>query len=96
MAEKKQVVVACGKGLATASMVIKKVEDILMQNNIDANVIQTRVEELKNYEDKADIFITTMKVNKEDYKTPTVIGSALLVGFNDESVIEEIISILKD
>ncbi|QCQ13869.1 PTS sugar transporter subunit IIB [Enterococcus avium] len=90
----KTVVIACGAGLATSSMVRDKIEEVLSENNIRANIIQTTLNELEGYDDKADIFITTMKINS-DYTTPVVHGSALLTGINEETVIEQIVEILK-
>ena len=90
----KTVVIACGAGLATSSMVRDKIEEVLSENNIRANIIQTTLNELEGYDDKADIFITTMKINS-DYKTPVVHGSAFLTGINEETVIEQIVGILK-
>ena len=88
----KTVVIACGAGLATSSMVRDKIEEVLSENNIRANIIQTTL--LEGYDDKADIFITTMKINS-DYTTPVVHGSAFLTGINEETVIEQIVGILK-
>ena len=90
----KTVVIACGAGLATSSMVRDKIEEVLSENNIRANIIQTTLNELEGYDDKADIFITTMKINS-DYTTPVVHGSASLTGINEETVIEQIVGILK-
>ncbi len=90
----KTVVIACGAGLATSSMVRDKIEEVLSENNIRANIIQTTLNELEGYDDKADIFITTMKINS-DYTTPVVHGSAFLTGINKETVIEQIVGILK-
>lgn len=91
---KKEVVVACGKGLATSSMVILKVNDILMENNIKANVTKCSLKELSKYDGKADLIITTMKVDKDKYVSPVVIGNALLVGFNEEPIVKEIVEVL--
>ena len=90
----KTVVIACGAGLATSSMVRDKIEEVLSENNIRANIIQTTLNELEGYDDKADIFITTMKINSV-YTTPVVHGSAFLTGINEETVIEQIVGILK-
>ena len=90
----KTVVIACGAGLATSSMVRDKIEEVLSENNIRANIIQTTLNELEGYDDKADIFITTMKINS-DYTTHVVHGSAFLTGINEETVIEQIVGILK-
>lgn len=61
----KTVVIACGAGVATSTMVKLKVEDILKKNKIKANIIQTRLSELPGYDNKSDLFITTMKVDQK-------------------------------
>ena len=48
----KTVVIACGAGVATSTMVKMKVEDILKKNKIKANIIQTRLSELPGYDNK--------------------------------------------
>ena len=64
----KTVVIACGAGVATSTMVKMKVEDILKKNKIKANIIQTRLSELPGYDNKSDLFITTMKVDQKNTK----------------------------
>ncbi|WP_195854440.1 PTS sugar transporter subunit IIB [Aerococcus tenax] len=92
----KKVYVACGAGLATSSMVKARVEEMLKDNGISANVQTTTLNELINYDDgDADIFITTMKVDDSKYKTPTVQGSAYLTGLNTGPVDERVLKILK-
>lgn len=92
---KKTVVIACGAGLATSSMVKNKVDEVLEENNIDADVIQATLSELNGYDDKADLFITTMKVSS-NYSTPVVHGSAYLTGINEEPVTEQVVKFLKN
>lgn len=89
----KTVVIACGAGLATSSMVRDKIEEVLSENNIRATIIQSTLNELEGYDDKADLFITTMKINSA-YTTPVVHGSAFLTGINEDTVAEQIIEIL--
>lgn len=96
MAKKKKVVIACGKGIATAAMVVGKVKDLLLKNDIDADVINVKVDELKDYDGDADLFVSTVKIDESQYETPTIVGTQLLVGFNDEKIQEDIVKILKE
>ena len=50
----KTVIVACGAGLATSSMVKQKIQDIFKKNGISANIIQCTLNEVETYDDKAD------------------------------------------
>ncbi|MZU15752.1 PTS galactitol transporter subunit IIB, partial [Bifidobacterium longum] len=43
--KKLNVLVACGAGIATSTVVMKKVEDLFAENNIDANLIQIKIAE---------------------------------------------------
>ncbi len=91
----KTVVIACGAGVATSTMVKMKVEDILKKNKIKANIIQTRLSELPGYDNKSDLFITTMKVDQRKYKTQVVQGSSFLSGINQDKTEKEIVDALK-
>lgn len=91
----KTVVIACGAGVATSTMVKMKVEQLLKNNQIKANIIQSRLSELLGYDGKADLFITTMKVDQNRYKTKVVQGSSFLTGINNEATEKEIVEALK-
>lgn len=90
----KKIVIACGAGLATSSMVKDKVEQILKKNNIAFKTIQCTLTEVDNYDGDVDLIITTMRVRKK-YESPVISGSAYLSGVNEEAVTEQILDILK-
>ena len=89
----KKIVIACGAGLATSSMVKDKIETILKENGIRFNTIQCTLTEVDNYDGEVDLIITTMKVRKR-YESPVVSGSAYLSGVNEELITEQILNIL--
>lgn len=89
----KKIVIACGAGLATSSMVKDKIEQILKENGIRFNTIQCTLTEVDNYDGEVDLIITTMKVRKT-YKSPVISGSAYLSGVNEDCITEQILSIL--
>lgn len=90
----KNIVIACGAGLATSSMVRDRIEECLNDRGVKVNVIQARLSELAGMDNQADLFITTMKVN-ETFKTPLIHGSAFLTGMNEDAVVDEIIAALE-
>lgn len=90
----KTVVIACGAGVATSTMVKIKVENLLRQHNIRANVLQVRLAELAGMDGKADLFVTTMKVDQAKYATKVIAGSAFLTGINQAAVETQIIEAL--
>lgn len=90
----KTVIVACGAGLATSSMVKQKLEDIFKKNGISVNMIQCTLNEVPTYDEKADLIITTMRVRKK-FKAPVISGSAYLSGINEDGVTQQIVEALK-
>lgn len=91
----KQVVIACGAGLATSSMVRDKVESIFKQNGIRAKLIQCTLGQVDGYDGSVDLIITTMKVRKK-YQTLCITGSAFLSGVGEEELTQQIVDALKD
>lgn len=89
----KKIVIACGAGLATSSMVKDKVESILKDNGIPFTTIQCTLSEVENYDGSVDLIITTMKVRKK-YQSPVLSGSAYLSGVNEDVVTEQMLGIL--
>lgn len=90
----KKIVIACGAGLATSSMVKDKVETILKKNGIQFKTIQCTLTEVDNYDGEVDLIVTTMRVRKK-YKSPVVSGSSYLSGVNEDAVTKQILDILK-
>ncbi len=88
---KKTVIVACGTGIATSTMINDAVANLLKKNKIPAEIIQCKVSEIDAYVDQADLIITSMKV-KKDYGKPMVTAIAFLSGVGVEALEEEIIS----
>lgn len=94
---KKKIVIACGAGLATSTMIIQKVESVLQEEGItNYSITQAQIFELDSFDGSADIFITSMKIDESKYKTPIVVGTPFLVGINEEEVKDEIIKILRE
>lgn len=90
----KTIVIACGAGLATSSMVRDKIQALLKSNGISNKIIQCTLNEVENYDADADLIITTMKVRKK-YKAPVISGSSYLTGINEDLVTEQILEVLK-
>ena len=79
MADKKRVLVACGTGIATSTVVCKRVEDLLKNNGI---------------EEQADLLVTTTIPSRE-YKIPVVKAVSYLTGMQTEKTDQEILSALQ-
>ena len=85
-----RVLVACGAGIATSTVVMKKIEDLFKKNNIDAQFIQIKIAEAASKQDQADMLITTTMLPME-YKIPAVKAMAFLTGIGQDKVEAEIL-----
>ena len=66
--EKKVVLVACGTGIATSTVVNDAVTKLAKANNIPVEIIQCKMMEVPGYADRANLLITTTVADKSKYK----------------------------
>ena len=90
----KNVIVACGSGVATSQTVASKVKRILDENNVRANVEAVDIKTLDSYIRSADVYVSITKSNKE-YEIPTLNGIAFLTGMGLEEEKQKLIDALK-
>ena len=90
----KKVIVACGTGMATSSIISEKVREILDKNNIQYTLSQVQLSELEMYKG-ADLCITSMKL-QEDYGLPVVVDTPFLIGIGEDEAAQKILDILKN
>lgn len=89
----KNILVACGNGAATSTMVAMKIREALEEKNIKANVNQCKLTEIPSKAEDYDLVVTTGKY-KEKISTPLISGMPLLTGIGEEEKLEEIIQAL--
>lgn len=90
----KRVLIICGTGIATSTVVASKVREHLEQAGIPAVVDQGKVMDLVRGEANADLIVATTDI-PASVKIPVVRAIALLTGFGEEAVYQEIDSHLK-
>lgn len=95
MNTKKTVLIACGTGIATSTVVNSAVQKIAKEHNLDINMIQCKMMEVPGYADRADLLITTIVVDKDQYKFPVIDGRPFLTGIGKDKAIAKIIEELK-
>ena len=59
--EKKVVLVACGTGIATSTVVNTALESLAKDNGIQIEIIQCKIMEVPSYADRADLLITSSR-----------------------------------
>lgn len=85
-----RVLVACGAGIATSTVVMKKVEELFERNHMPADISQIKISEAAGKQDSADILISTTMLPQE-YRIPAVKAMSYLTGIGIEKTETEII-----
>ena len=90
----KKVLVVCGAGVATSTILNHKIDELLSSNNIEHQLIQCSINEIDAYVDSADLIVSSMVLAK-DYSIPKLNGIAYLTGMNEDKLNEDILEKLK-
>ncbi|HHW26373.1 MAG TPA: PTS sugar transporter subunit IIB [Firmicutes bacterium] len=90
----KRIIVACGSGVATSTMVAERLKNELAKRNFRAEVRVVDFKSLKNHAANADLFVSIAPYEKIDYGIPVVTGIPLLTGAGVDETVNQIIKIL--
>ena len=91
----KRILVACGNGIATSTVVATKIREKCEEAGISVTVTQCKLLEVEAKADDYDLLVTTGKFTGGSVKCPTVGAISLLTGINEEATLNEILSYLK-
>lgn len=92
--QKKVVLVACGTGIATSTVVSDAVGKMAKENKISVEIIQCKIMEVPGYQERADLLVTTTVAGK-NYPFPVINARAFLTGIGLDAVKAEILAELK-
>ncbi|RKD69717.1 MULTISPECIES: PTS sugar transporter subunit IIB [Sinobaca] len=92
--KKKQVLVACGAGVATSTVVNGAIEEMAKEHKIKVDLVQIKISEVGSYVDTADLLVTTAMTKKE-YPFPVINARAFLTGIGKEDTKQQILDELK-
>lgn len=81
----KRVLIICGTGVATSTVVAMKVREHLKDVGIEAQVDQGKVMDLINGDVRADLIVATTQI-PDTVTVPVVAALPLLTGFGEEAV----------
>ncbi len=90
----KTVIIACGSGIATSTMICMRIDDILNNNNIPHEIIQCSINEIDSYEDRSDVIVSSTQLQGE-YSIPTVMGIGFISGIGAEEAERQLLEILR-
>lgn len=91
----KTIIIACGSGIATSTMISMRVEELLNSNNIPNEIIQCSINEIDNYEDRGDVIVSSTQLQNE-YSIPTVMGIGFISGIGANEAENQLLEILKN
>lgn len=94
--QKKRILVACGTGIATASLVSMKVEELLARNGIRADVVRCRIGEIGFFMStgKVDLIVATSQVpGAKD--VPVINAVPIISGVGKDDTDKKILATLK-
>lgn len=90
MNKKKKVLVACGTGIATSTVVVERVERLIKDNGINAEVEQIKISEAKGKQLGADLIVSTTMLPTK-YDIPTIIATGYISGIKIDELDEKIL-----
>ncbi|WP_318373152.1 PTS sugar transporter subunit IIB [Enterobacter sp.] len=90
----KKILVACGTGMATSTMIAQKISHFLTENHIQVSTQQCSLNEIPLNKQGVDLIVTSMKTNA-DYGIPTLNGAPFLTGINDGTIKQQLLELLK-
>lgn len=89
----KKVLVACGTGVATSTVVTIKIKEAIQAAGIQADVHQCKVSEIDSNNNDVDLIVTTTAY--EHPVVPVIRSLSFLTGIGMDADVEKIINILK-
>ncbi|OJG62592.1 hypothetical protein RV07_GL001363 [Enterococcus malodoratus] len=86
--------VACGAGIATSTVVMKRIEDLLNDNHIVADVQQIKISEAVSKQEGADMLISTT-ILPTQYKIPAITALGYISGIGTDKLDEKILELAR-
>lgn len=90
----KKILVACGAGIATSTVVASRVENLIKDNKLDAQIEQCKITEVKSKQSGADLIVSTT-ILPTKYDIPAFIATAYISGIGMDKLDEKILNFLK-
>ena len=89
-----RVLVACGSGIATSTVIATRVRELLEEHGYACKVEQRKITEVEGLAPDYDLIVSSTRV-PETVKIPAVFAINYLTGVNKNATDEEILNIVK-
>ncbi|MFT8396507.1 PTS sugar transporter subunit IIB [Propionibacterium sp.] len=90
-----KVLVACGAGVATSTVVMQKLEDLFKENKINAQLIQIKIAEASSRQKDADMLVSTSLLPTQ-YSIPAIVAMGYLTGVGKDKLDTKIIDTARE
>ena len=89
-----KILVACGSGVATSTVIADRVKSLCEENGFNVNVQQVKVVQVENMSKDFDLIVASTKI-PDTVTTPYVFAINYLTGVNREKTDSDVIEKLK-
>lgn len=91
----KNIIVVCGNGIASSSIMMAALQDLLDENSLEANLEKTSLMDCtpERFNSK-DLIVSSTAIDNPEITTPVIVGVSLLTGIGEEETLEQIKSYL--
>lgn len=89
----KTILVVCGGGVATSTIICSRVDELLDEHGINHRLIQCSLNEMDSHIGEADLVVSSMRVFKK-LPVPCVVGTAYISGVGEEETSKQILDVL--
>jgi len=92
----KKILVACGTGIATSSVVAVKIREVCEKQGIPALVTPCKLTDVQSIVPDYDLLVTTGSFDISEMNVHVICGIPLLTGIGEETTLNEILNTLKN
>lgn len=91
----KKILVVCGNGIASSSIMVSILQDFLKEKHIDAQVEKSSLmacttDTFNSY----DLVVSSTKIDNPEIKTKVIVGAGLLTGLGEDEIFEAVQDVL--
>ena len=90
---KNRILVACGAGIATSTVVTERITNLLKENKIDCEITQCKIAEVSSLASAADLIVSTT-ILPTKYDVPSLNAMSYITGIGEEKLDKQIIDVL--
>ncbi|MGX7108868.1 PTS sugar transporter subunit IIB [Facklamia miroungae] len=92
----KKILVACGNGIATSTVVANKVKEYLLEKDVQVTLSQCKLMEVPGKVEDYDVLITTGQFEGKTFGVPVIKGMPLLTGIGADEMLNQVYELVKD